>query len=66
MRNRNTIIAVCAVLVMAATVRQHPTADIRVLTHDASDPMPHQVRAALDLGLLGISVLYTWTARPIG
>lgn len=66
MRNRNTVIAICALLVITATVKNHPTADIRVLTHDASDPMPHQIKAALDLGLLGISVLYTWTARPIG
>lgn len=65
MRNRRIIIGLCAVLALSAVVR-HPTADIRVLTHDASDPMPHQVKAALDLGLMGVSVLYTWTARPIG
>jgi hypothetical protein len=59
------IVALCAILVVAAAIQRHPTADIRVLTHDSSDPTPHQVKAALDLGLLGISVLYTWTARPL-
>jgi hypothetical protein len=64
-RNRQMIVALCAILVVAVAIQRHPTADIRVLTHDSSDPTPHQVKAALDLGLLGISVLYTWTARPL-
>jgi len=64
-RNRRMFIAFCAILVVATAVQRHPTADIRVLTHDAADPMPHQVGAALDFGLLGISVLYTWTAHAI-
>jgi hypothetical protein len=33
------------------------------LTHDIGDPQPHRVQAALDLGLVGVSILYTWTAR---
>lgn len=61
MRNRQMIVALCAILAVAAAIQRHPTADIRVLTHDSSDRTPHQVKAALDLGLLGISVLYTWT-----
>jgi hypothetical protein len=65
MRQRTLIFAM-AVLLLTAVSMRHPTAEIRVLTHDASDPMPHQVKAALDLGLLGVSILYTWTARPIG
>ncbi len=65
MRNRRFIIALCACAALLAVAR-HPTADVQILTHDAADRMPHQVKAAVDLGLIGISVLYTWTARPIG
>ena len=65
MRYRRIIVALCACCALVAFAR-HPTADIRILTHDSTDRMPHQVRAALDLGLIGVSVLYTWTARPLG
>lgn len=65
MRNRRIIIGLCACAALLAVAR-HPTADVQILTHDAADRMPHQVKAAVDLGLIGISVLYTWTARPIG
>ncbi|WP_242139501.1 hypothetical protein [Sphingomonas sp. TREG-RG-20F-R18-01] len=64
MRDRRVMLGFCALLAIAALAR-HPTADIRVLTHQAADPMPHQVKAALDLGVLGISILYTWTAHPV-
>ena len=55
------LMAVSALLAVA----RHPNADIRILTHDATDPAPHQVRAALDLGLIGFSVLVTWTGTHI-
>lgn len=44
---------------------RHPSADIRILTHDAADPMPHRVQAALDLGLVAINVLVTWTGKHL-
>ena len=49
MRNRRIMIGMFALLAMVAVAR-HPSADIRILTHDASDPTPHKVMAALDLG----------------
>jgi hypothetical protein len=56
------VIATLAALVMLVAAR-HPTADFRIATHDATDLAPHQVRAAVDLGLMGVSVLYTWTSE---
>ncbi len=60
MRNRRPVLAVAAVLLAFVALR-HPTADIRLITHDRADPAPHRMQAAIDLGLIGISVLYTWT-----
>lgn len=51
-------------LLIVAAIRQ-PSADIRILTHDAGDSAPHKVMAALDLGILAVHVLVTWTARPV-
>lgn len=52
------MLAACA---LAALVR-HPTADIRILTHDAGDPAPHRMQAAIDVGLFAVNLLVTWTA----
>ncbi|MEG3180824.1 hypothetical protein [Sphingomonas sp. LT1P40] len=48
---------------LALTVLPHPTADIRILTHDVTDTAPRKVQAAVDLGVMAVSVLYTWTAK---
>lgn len=60
MRNRKAVVGI-AILGVALLAARHPTADIRLITHDTRDPAPHQLRAAVDLGLVGVSVLYTWT-----
>lgn len=65
MRNRRTGLILVGAILLALAVR-HPSADIRILTHDVADPAPHRIQAALDLGLVGVSVLITWTARRIG
>ena len=64
MRNRRTGLAIVAValLIMAA---RHPSADLRILTHDRSDSAPHSFQAAVDLGLVAISVLITWTEKRL-
>lgn len=56
------LIAVAALLTMAA---RHPSAEINILTADATDRAPHQVRAAVDLGLVAVRLLITWTARDL-
>ncbi len=58
---RKRAVALLAGTALIALVAKHPTADIRLLTHDRTDPSPHVMRAALDLGVVGVSVLYTWT-----
>ncbi|MFA6117079.1 MAG: hypothetical protein WC729_23980 [Sphingomonas sp.] len=62
MRNRRTglIIAAAALLLMAA---RHPSADLRILTHDRADSAPRSFQAAIDFGLVAISVLITWTEK---
>lgn len=55
------MMAIVAALALVAVVR-HPTADIQILTHDAGDPAPHRIQAALDLGVVAIKLLVTWTA----
>ncbi len=62
MRNRRIVLAGCALLLVAMSVR-HPSADIRVITHEVGDPTPREVRAAFDIGLVAISVLVTWTSK---
>ena len=64
MRNRQfgLGLAAAALLIMAA---RHPSADIRILTHDNADRAPHRFLAAVDLGLVAISVLVTWTTKRL-
>jgi hypothetical protein len=62
MRDRRKL-AVAGIALALLLALRHPTPDIRLLTHDIGDPRPHRVQAAIDLGLVGVSVLYTWTAR---
>ncbi len=64
MRDRRTALALASAAMLLLAVR-HPTADIRLITHDAGDPAPHRMQAAIDLGLIGVSVLYTWTVKRL-
>lgn len=56
------LIAAAALLVMAA---RHPSAEISILTADAGDRAPHQLNAGLDLGLVAVHLLITWTAKGL-
>lgn len=60
MRNRRMGVAMVVAALMLLAAR-HPTANIRLITHDIGDPAPHRMQAAVDLGLVGVSILYTWT-----
>ncbi len=62
MRMRRSAIAVIALL-LAVTAVRHPSADIRVITHQVGDPAPRQVTAAIDLGVMAFSLLITWTGK---
>lgn len=61
MRKRGAMVAVGALLVLIAIVR-HPTADIEILTHRTGDPAPHRIQAAVDLGVVAVKFLLTWTS----
>lgn len=66
MRDRRRLITVAvAGFALAALAAHHPSADIRLMTHDLADPAPRRMQAAIDIGLASISVLYTWTARRL-
>lgn len=66
MRSRRTVIAVIALLMLGIMAVRHPTADIRVIAHQANDPAPRQVSAAIDLGVMAFSLIITWTAKRLG
>lgn len=63
MRNRRTWAIAASVAALTVVAARHPNPAIRLLTHDIGDPRPHRVQAAIDLGLVGISILYTWSGR---
>ncbi|TPG21043.1 hypothetical protein EAH87_06825 [Sphingomonas koreensis] len=64
MRNRQIglMVAVLAILLLAA---RHPSAEINILTQDQSDPAPHRVQAAVDLGVVAVSFLWTWSSHRL-
>lgn len=64
MRKRRIMAGAVLALVALAALRQ-PNADIRIITHDSGDTAPHKVQAALDLGVLAVNILVTWTGRRI-
>ena len=64
MRRRRTILIVAGALALVAVAR-HPTADIEILTHRAGDPAPHRIQAAVDLGVVAVKFLLTWTAGRV-
>jgi hypothetical protein len=57
-------LAVLAIMLIALAVR-HPSADIRILTADGGDPAPHRVQAVVDLGVVAVSLLWTWSGQHI-
>ncbi len=63
--DRRRLVLAGSGLLLLAMVARHPSADIRVLTHDAADRSPHEVRAAVDIGVMAITVLVTWTSKRL-
>lgn len=62
---RRRVIFVCGLLMLAVVVVRHPSADIRIITHDIADPAPRKIEAAVDMGLFAVNLLVTWTARSM-
>jgi len=64
MRKGRTVLIVAGALALLAVAR-HPTADIEILTHQSSDPAPHRIQAAIDLGVVAVKFLLTWTGGRV-
>ncbi|MEG3082792.1 hypothetical protein U1707_03995 [Sphingomonas sp. PB2P12] len=65
MRNRKATLMVAGLLAVTMLAVRHPTVDLKLVTHDSRDPAPHRMQAAVDFGLVGVSVLYTWTVNRL-
>ena len=65
MRNHKGTLLIAGLVTLTAIARRHPTVDLRLVTHDVRDPAPHRMQAAVDFGLVGVSVLYTWTVSRL-
>ena len=65
MRNHKGTLLIVGLVALTALAVRHPTIDVQLVTHDSRDPSPHRMQAAVDLGLVGISVLYTWTVNRL-
>ena len=63
--SRRRAVFVFFVLAAGILMLRHPHADIRVQTEDRSDPAPHRVQAAVDIGVVALDVLVTWTAHRL-
>ncbi|WP_375390624.1 hypothetical protein [uncultured Sphingomonas sp.] len=64
MRNRRIVIIAAALGVLLLGAR-HPTADLQLIAQDAGDPAPHRLQAAVDLGLVGVRLLVTWSGHDL-
>ena len=64
MRRRQLILAL-SVLALAVMLVRHPSANVRIITHDIADPAPRKVEAAVDMGLFALSLMVTWTAKGL-
>lgn len=63
-RNRTWLAGAAAALLLTAFAAPGPhRADIRILAADQGDKNPQQLHAAVDLGMIAISILVTWTKR---
>ena len=64
MRERRIGLAV-VVFALVVLATRHPSASVRIDTHIVGDPAPHSMQAAVDLGIAGVSLLWTWSGRQV-
>ncbi|WP_066662292.1 MULTISPECIES: hypothetical protein [unclassified Sphingomonas] len=65
LHKRRIVLAASAVALLATAATVRPTAEFEVLTHEITDKTPRKFQAAVDTGILAVSVLYTWTERTL-
>lgn len=63
MRRRKILLAGFAAALLLLGLARHPSANIQILTHERSDTAPARVQAAVDLGVMAVSVLVTWSRQ---
>lgn len=44
---------------------RRPSARLEFLTHETGDPSPRRFQAAVDIGLVAVSVIVTWTGKRL-
>ncbi|KTF70388.1 hypothetical protein ACNFJ7_10960 [Sphingomonas sp. HT-1] len=54
-------IAVVGAVALVALQAERPRADFQILTHRAGDMAPQKVQAAIDMGVVAVSVIVTWS-----
>jgi hypothetical protein len=63
-RNRRIGIGVAAAaLLLAVHAMPNHRANISILAAEKNDANPHRLQAAVDIGMVAVSVLITWTER---
>jgi hypothetical protein len=63
-RNR-IILALGAAALLLISLAPDRRADIAIQMHRGGDIAPHKVEATVDLGIMAISVLVTWSKRLV-
>ena len=64
MEKRRAGLVIAAALLVLLSAR-HPTANIHIETHDVTDVNPQRFHAAIDVGLVAVKLLVTWTAETV-
>ncbi|WP_066726377.1 MULTISPECIES: hypothetical protein [Sphingomonas] len=63
-RHKRLLLTTGAIALLMAVVRPpRPHADFTIVTHRPDDAAPQRVHAAIDLGILAISVVVTWSSQ---
>lgn len=65
LNKRRIVLAASAAALLVTATTVHPTAEFEILTHEITDKTPRKFQAAVDTGILAVSVLYTWTERSL-
>lgn len=63
---RRVALASGGAALLALTAMPGHSANIQILTHDVTDTAPRKFQAAINFGIMAVSVLYTWTAKRGG
>ena len=62
MRGRR-VLPIVGLVLLAIVIARPLSADVRILAHRSDDRSPHRIAAAIDMGVLALSLLITWTDR---